>query len=62
MTRRFFVRMKADAKPEELFGDGERIDAGVKGEIGFVTPVMSEEEYASKAADAGIISMIRVEG
>ena len=54
--------MKADAKPEAFFGDGERIDAGVKGEIGFVTPVMSEEEYASKAADAGIISMIRVEG
>lgn len=62
MTRRFFVRMEEDAKPEELFGDGERIDAGVAGEIGFITPVMTEAEYAAKAADAKIISMIRVEG
>lgn len=62
MTRRFFVRMKDDAKPETLFGDGERIDAGVSGEIGFITPVMSEADYAEKAAGAEIISMIRVEG
>lgn len=62
MTRRFFVRMKEDAKPETLFGDGERIDAGVSGEIGFITPVMSEADYAEKAAGAEIISMIRVEG
>lgn len=62
MTRRFFVRMKDDAKPETLFGDGERIDAGASGEIGFITPVMSEADYAEKAAGAEIISMIRVEG
>lgn len=62
MTRRFFVRMKEDAKPEALFGDGERIDAEVPGEIGFITPVMTEADYAAKAANAEIISMIRVEG
>ena len=62
MTRRFFVRMKSDAEPEKLFGDGERIHAGISGEIGFITPVMTEAEYAEKAKDAEIISMIRVEG
>lgn len=62
MSRRFFVRMKADANPEAIFGDGERIDAGMKGELGFVTPVMTEAEYAQKAKEAEIIHMIRVEG
>lgn len=62
MTRRFFVRMKSDTEPEKLFGDGERIHAGISGEIGFITPVMTEAEYAEKAKDAEIISMIRVEG
>ena len=62
MSRRFFVRMKSEAEPEKLFGDGERIHAGISGEIGFITPVMTEAEYAVKAKDAPIISMIRVEG
>jgi len=62
MASRFFVRMKEGAVPEAFFGDGERIDARVPGEFGFITPVMSEAEYAAKAADAEIISMIRVEG
>jgi len=62
MTRRFFVRMKEGAEPEAYFGDGERIDARVPGEFGFITPVMSEAEYAAKAAGAEIISMLRVEG
>ena len=62
MSRRFFIRMKSDAEPEKLFGDGERIHAGISGEIGFITPVMTEAEYAEKAKDAPIISMIRVEG
>ncbi len=62
MNRRFFVRMKSDAEPEGLFGDGERIHAGISGEIGFITPVMSEAEYAERAKDAQIISMIRIEG
>ena len=54
--------MKSDTEPEKLFGDGERIHAGISGEIGFITPVMTEAEYAEKAKDAEIISMIRVEG
>ena len=57
-----FRSMKSDAEPEKLFGDGERIHAGISGEIGFITPVMTEAEYAEKAKDAEIISMIRVEG
>lgn len=61
-SRRFFVRMHDAEKAKELFGDVEIIDAGIVGEIGFVTPVMTEAEYAKKAADAQIISMIRVEG
>lgn len=62
MSRRFFVRMKSDAEPEKLFGDGERIHAGISGEIGFITPVMTEAQYAARVKDAEIISMIRVEG
>lgn len=62
MSRRFFVRMKADADPETVFGGGERLDAGIDGEIGFITPVMTEDEYAAKAAGADVINMIRMEG
>ena len=62
MTRRFFIRMKSDAEPEKLFGDGERIHAGISGEIGFITPVMTEAEFVEKAKGAQIISMILVEG
>ena len=62
MTRRFFIRMKSDAEPEKLFGDGERSHAGISGEGGFITPVMTEAEFVEKAKGAEIISMIRVEG
>lgn len=62
MSKRFFVRMEAGADPKAIFGDGESIDAGISGETGFITPVMTEDEYAAKAAGAKIISMIRVEG
>lgn len=62
MIRRFFVRMKSDAEPEKLFGDGERIHAGISGEIGFITPAMTEAEYAQRAKAAPVISTIRVEG
>lgn len=62
MTHRFFVRMKSDAKDAKVFGDVEMIDAGIRGEIGFLTPVMSEGEFEEKAKGLGIISMIRMEG
>ena len=62
MTHRFFVRMKSDAKDAKVFGDVEMIDAKIKGEIGFMTPVMSEDAFARKAKNLDIISMIRVAG
>lgn len=62
MTHRFFVRTTASAEAAKVFGDVEIIDAGIVGELGFVTPVMSEAEYAEKAKGLDIISMIRVEG
>ena len=62
MTHRFFVRMKSDAKDAKVFGDVEMLDAGIRGEIGFLTPVMSEGEFEEKAKGLGIISMIRMEG
>ncbi|MBS6396363.1 MAG: homoserine dehydrogenase [Clostridiales bacterium] len=62
MTHRFFVRMKDAAQAKELFGDVEMIDAGIRGEVGFLTPVMTEDEFAAKAAKAEIITRIRVKG
>ena len=62
MTHRFFVRMKSDAKDAKVFGDVEMIDAKIKGEIGFMTPVMSEDAFARKAKNLDIVSMIRVAG
>jgi homoserine dehydrogenase len=62
MCHRFFVRTTADVNAIKVFGDVEIIDAGIVGELGFVTPVMSEAEYAAKAEGLDIISMIRVEG
>ena len=62
--KQFFVRVKGDAaRPEaaKQFGDVQLVDAGVAGEYGFVTPVMSEAEYQTKAAACSeIISMIRI--
>ena len=62
MKHRFLVRMKDGADAAKVFGDVEMIDAGIKGETGFVTPVMTEAEYAKKADGLQVISMIRVEG
>lgn len=62
MKHRFLVRMKDGADAAKVFGDVEMIDAGIKGETGFVTPIMTEAEYAKKADGLQVISMIRVEG
>lgn len=61
--RRFFVRAKSDvAQVESVFGKVETVDAGVAGETGFVTAVMSEKDYSDKAAALGsVVSMIRME-
>ena len=45
----------------KAFGDVEMIDAGIRGEIGFITPIMTEGEYAEKAKNLDIISMIRMD-
>lgn len=62
--KRFFVRMKGTdrEKAAEVFGEIDVIDAGIAGEIGFMTGVMTEKAYQEKAAEAGnVLSMIRVE-
>jgi len=61
--RRFFVRVSgADtAEIESAFGNVEFVDAGISGENGFITQVMSEKEYKEKAAGFTVVSMIRVE-
>ncbi|MBO6015092.1 MAG: homoserine dehydrogenase, partial [Lachnospiraceae bacterium] len=60
--RRFFVRTGSDAESvQKAFGKVELIDAGVDGEVGFITACMSETEYRQKAADISVIGMIRVE-
>lgn len=61
LSRRFFVRMKDAEAANAVFGEGELIDAGIPGEIGFVTGVMTEAEYRKKAENAEIIHMIRME-
>ena len=63
-SRRFFVRAAegSEEAARELFGEIERIDAGAAGEFGFVTPAVSEKEFAEKcAALPGFISRIRLE-
>ncbi len=65
-NRRFFVRVAGDngkiTELESTFGKVNIVDAGISGEIGFVTEVMTEAEFAAKAEKtAGIINRIRLE-
>ena len=67
MKRRFFVRVKGNKEEAEnyasVFGPIEIVDAGITGEYGFETGVMTEGEYLEKSSGMdGIIKMIRVEG
>ena len=61
--RHFFVRAKSElSQIESVFGKVEAVDAGIDGEMGFVTEVMSEKEFASKAEALGsVVSRIRFE-
>lgn len=61
--RKFFVRVSETdaAQIEAAFGKVEFVEAGVDGETGFITEVMSEKEYKEKAAKLTVLSMIRVE-
>ena len=57
--------MRTDALKEEaetVFGAVEYVDAGISGEIGFITEKISEEDFSKKAEKLGkVISRIRVE-
>ena len=65
--KRFFVRIKGDAKElhaelKDVFGDIQVVNAGFEAEFGFITSVMSEAAYEACAAKfPGICHMIRVE-
>lgn len=64
--KRFFVRVSGGAdkvsEAETVFGKVETVDAGIAGEMGFVTEVMSEAEFAEKAEKLdGILNRIRME-
>ena len=61
--RKFFVRVASTdvAEIEKVFGKVFVINAGVDGETGFITEVMSEKEYKEKADKLAVVSMVRVE-
>ena len=61
--RKFFVRVASTdvAEIEKVFGNVFVINAGVEGETGFITEVMSEKEYKEKADKLTVVSMVRVE-
>ncbi len=62
--RRFFVRTEAgsDEKVSHLFGEVDRVDAGVPGEFGFLTGPLTEREFEEKAeALEGFVSRLRVD-
>lgn len=53
-SRKFFVRVSEGSEDavKKLFGDVDKIEAeGITGEYGFVTPVMTEKEFAQKSAE-----------
>ncbi len=64
-AKRYFVRVRGDisgaGQLEKVFGPIETVQAGLEGEYGFVTGVMTEQEYQSRAAGLDtILSMIRI--
>ena len=57
----FFVRTSSGEDTiKQIFGDVDVIDAGIGGETGFVTDVMTEDAFAEKSAKLNVISVIRV--
>ena len=69
MKRRFFIRMRGNVeeKIEDIkysFGEVEIVKVdGLENEFGFVTPVMMEGDYDTRAKSYGdqILHMIRIE-
>lgn len=63
--RQFLVRASSaeasEEKVKEVFGAVEFVDGGIAGELGFLTPEMSEADYEKKAAGLpGILNRIRI--
>ncbi len=57
----FFVRTASGkAEIEAVFGSPAYIDAGIAGEIGFITDAMTEEAFAEKVQNLNPLSVIRV--
>ena len=61
--KKFFVRTsESKDKIENVFGEVKYVDAGIDGEVGFITKKISEEHFEEKAKELGnVISRIRIE-
>ena len=64
MKNAFFVRIDKSEKDKasDVFGVSEFIDGVVDNEVGFITDVMTEKEFADKLAGLAIVSRIRYAG
>ncbi len=64
MKNAFFVRIDKSEKDKaaDVFGVSEFIDGVVDNEVGFITDVMTEKEFADKSAGLAIVSRIRYAG
>lgn len=57
----FFVRTVASkADVEKVFGTVEYVEAGIAGEIGFITGIMTEAVFEEKSAELGVKNRIRL--
>ncbi len=59
LRNKFLLRFKGGNVPERLQG-GEKIDAGVPGEIGYLTEKITEAEYREIKGEKDFISGIRI--
>ena len=60
-TNRFFVRTTSEkAEVETVFGEVDYVEGVVAGEIGFVTGVMTEADFAEKIQKVQCVSRIRL--
>lgn len=61
--KKFFVRTsESKDKIENVFGEVKYVDAGIDGEVGFITKKISEEHFEEKAKKLGnVVSRIRIE-
>ena len=60
-TNRFFVRTTSEkTEVEAAFGEVEYVEGVVEAEIGFVTGVMTEADFADKIEKVSCVSRIRL--